>query len=251
MFERIFIAGKPRQRRSSFRSVRTWSLLRGSVLPPVSTPERFFLQSRRPEQDQCSAMEQWPCHAATREPGARGGGRSRHPGRGPRGKNPGRAGGSAPSGTSAPSRGRGWEARAVQRRSGDSRRSCGAGAAPGAGSAAPCRHQSVSGAHAPPRREASGSPARASASPPGCAPDRLSSRDRGPPEQRTKDRPGGPCGVLRGGSSEPGRSPSPDRSGARGPRIGFGFRCRLLAGEGDLLVGHEVSSTTPGGTAFP
>jgi len=38
MFERIFIAGKPRQRRSSFRSVRTWSLLRGSVLPPASTP---------------------------------------------------------------------------------------------------------------------------------------------------------------------------------------------------------------------
>jgi len=25
-------------------------------------------------------MEQWPCHLATREPGAREGGRSRHPG---------------------------------------------------------------------------------------------------------------------------------------------------------------------------
>jgi predicted PhzF superfamily epimerase YddE/YHI9 len=47
------------------------------------------------------------------------------------------------------------------------------------------------------------------------------------------------------------KDPASHRSGARGPRIGFSFGYRLLAGEGDLLVGLQVSSTTLGGAAVP
>jgi hypothetical protein len=47
------------------------------------------------------------------------------------------------------------------------------------------------------------------------------------------------------------KDPASHRSGARGPRIGFAFGYRLLAGEGDLLVGLQVSSTTLGGAAVP